>query len=190
MPDFINEGLLSLEGFEGLPDDGWRTELVRGKVVREPPAGFEHGHLAARIGALLSRFVDEHQLGVVVGAETGFVLADAPPLVRAPDAAFVVAARLPPVTTRIKGFARLAPDLAVEVVSPSNTAAEIRQKVRDYLDAGTRVVWVLDPSDETVRVFRPGADPEVRRGRHDLDGDDVLPGLRISVAAVFARRPL
>jgi Uma2 family endonuclease len=185
---FHDRSSLTLQAFERLPDESaWRTELVRGRVVREPAAGFEHGRLAATVAVLLSRFVEERRLGVVVGAETGFVLADAPPVVRAPDAAFVAAARLPVGTTAIKGFARLAPDLAVEIVSPSNTAAEIRDKVRDYLAAGVRLVWVLRPRDGTITVSRPGTRARVRRAGHVLDGQDVLPGFGVAVAEVFGR---
>lgn len=177
----------SLEAFERLPDEsGWRTELVRGRVVREPAAGFEHGRITAIVGSILTRFVGERNLGVVVGAETGFVLAEDPPIVRAPDAAFVATARLPVGTTSIKGFARLAPDLAVEIVSPSNSAADIRDKVRDYLDAGVRLVWVLEPRDRAVAVHRSGQERVVLRSDDALDGDDVLPGLRVPVTELFA----
>jgi Uma2 family endonuclease len=155
-------------------------------VVREPAAGFEHGRIAAQVGALLSTFVKDRGLGVVVGAETGFVLAEDPPIVRAPDAAFVAAGRLPVGTTSIKGFARLAPDLAVEIVSPSNTRADIRDKVRDYLAAGVRLVWVLEPRDVRVTVSRRGSPATVLRGGDELGGEAVLPGFRVAVADLFA----
>lgn len=188
------ERLLTLEEFERLPDDpsGGRAELVQGRVVREPPAGFEHGWLAGKAFGLIARFVEGRGLGVVVAAETGFVLSEHPPIVRAPDAAFVAAQRLPVGTTRIKGFARLAPDLAVEVLSPSNTAAEITAKVRDYLAAGTRLVWVLDEDDMSVRVFRTGRGPRVLRAGDELDGEEVLPGFRVAVSELFgsANQPL
>jgi Uma2 family endonuclease len=182
--------LLSLEEFERLPRDpaGWRTELVRGRVVREPPAGLEHGWLAGRIFLLIARFVEEHRLGIVVAAETGFVLADAPPTVRGPDTAFVAAHRLPVGPTGIKGFARFAPDLAVEVVSPSNTRKAIRDKVKDYLDAETRLVWVLDPDDSSITVSRADGTVEVRRAGDDLDGEDVLPGFRVPVSELFSTK--
>jgi Uma2 family endonuclease len=178
---------MTLEDFERLPDDptGARTDLVRGRVVREPPAGFEHGYIGSAILALMHRFVSEHQLGVVVTAETGFVLEEERPTVRGPDAAFVAAHRLPVETTRIKGFARLAPDLAVEVISPSNTRAEIAAKVRDYLAAGTRLVWVLDPDAVSVRVHRADGTVALRRAGDELDGEDVLPGFRVSIAELF-----
>jgi Uma2 family endonuclease len=173
---------LSIETFEHLPDDGWRRELVRGQVVREPPAGYQHGRIAARIGAILHIFVQEHGLGDVIGAETGFVLSDEPPTVRAPDAAFVAAGRL---TSDPVGFAPLAPDLAVEIVSPSNTVSEIHDKVIDYLDAGTRLVWVVDPRTRTVITYRSREEIRLLTEDEDLDGNAVLPGFRLKLSELL-----
>lgn len=174
---------LTLEEFQRLPDDASRAELVRGRLVREPPAGFEHGDLAACIAQHLREHVVREGLGRVVGAETGFVLFEDPPTLRAPDAAFVSAERLPSDRT---GFAHLAPDLAVEIVSPSNTVAEIQDKVCDYLDAGTRLVWVVEPRRRTVTVYRSRADIRLIGPADRLDGAEVLPGFRLSVAELFS----
>ncbi len=181
-----SEGLLTIEEFERLPDDGWRCELVRGRVVQEPPAGFEHGRLAMRIGLLLGRFVEENNLGEVLASETGFVLVEEPPTVRAPDAAFVAKGRVP--FPAAPGFGRLAPDLAVEVVSPSNTLAEIHSKVMDYLDAGSRRVWVADPMTRTVTVYCSRKDIRLLSGDDELDGEDVLPGFRVRLGEIFRPR--
>jgi Uma2 family endonuclease len=173
---------LSIEAFELLPDDGWRRELVRGHVVREPPAGYRHGRIAIRMGAILHAFVQERGLGEVVGAETGFILRVEPPTVRAPDVAFVASGRLgsDPV-----GFAPLAPDLAVEIVSPSNTATEIHAKVIDYLDAGTRLVWVVDPLTRTITSYRSREAIRLVTEDEELDGDPVLPSFRLRVAELL-----
>lgn len=178
--------VLSLEEFERLPEEEGKGELVRGRVVREPPAGMEHGRIAARLAALLQRFVREKKLGEIFGAETGFVLDEDPPTVRAPDVAFVARGRLPEGDLPT-GFGRLAPDLTVEIVSPSNTAAEIRAKVLDYLDAGTRAVWVVDPATRTVEVCRSREEIRILREADDLEGGDVLPGFRIEVSELFVR---
>src|SRR5688572_21586988 len=164
---------LSIEAFEHLPDDGWRRELVRGQVVREPPAGYQHGRIAIRMGAILHTFVLEHGLGDVVGAETGFILSDEPPTVRAPDVAFVAGGRL---VSDPVGFAPLAPDLAVEIVSPSNTLSEIQDKVIDYLFAGTQLVWVVDPRRRTVTTYRSREEIRLLTEDEDLDANAVLPG--------------
>lgn len=174
---------LTVEEFARLPDDETRSELVRGRVVREPPAGFEHGDIAARVAHRLREFVVREDLGRVVGAETGFVLCEDPPTVRAPDAAFVAAERLP---ADRAGFARLAPDLAVEIVSPSNTMAQMHDKVWDYLDAGTRMVWVIEPRRRTVMVHRSRLDIRLLGEGEEIDGGDVLPGFRLPVTELFA----
>ena len=174
--------LLTIEEFEGLPDDGWRMELVRGRVVREPPAGFDHGDVAFGIGMLLRAFVQEHGLGRVVGTDTGFILFDKPPTVRAPDIAFVREDRLGFDRRR---FAPLAPDLAVEVLSSSNTLSEIYEKVLDYLSAGTRLVWVADPDTRTVTVYRSRDEIRLLRAGDEIDGADVLPGFRRRVSDLF-----
>ncbi|HUH13913.1 MAG TPA: Uma2 family endonuclease [Longimicrobiales bacterium] len=174
---------LTLEEFETLPgDDGWRSELVRGWLVREPPAGFEHGAIAARIIARLGSFVERHGLGAVLSSETGFVLAEHPATVRGPDAAFVGRERLP---ENPLGFARLAPDLAVEVASPSQSYRAVHDKALDYLDAGTRLVWVVEPTRRTVSVYRSRSDIRILGEGEVLEGGEVLPGLRLAVAELF-----
>lgn len=174
--------LLTIDEFERLADNGSQMELVRGQVVREPPAGFEHSAIGVGVGAILRQFVQEKALGKVVGADAGFVLFDEPPTVRAPDVAFVAQDRLTFDTSR---FAPLAPDLAVEIVSPSNTVSEIHQKVMDYLDAGTRVVWVMDPGSRSVTVYRSRDDVRWVTGDQELDAEPVLPGLRLRLSELF-----
>lgn len=173
---------VTVEEFARLPDAENRMELVRGRLVREPPAGFEHGGIAMNVGRRLGEFVDREDLGVVVAAETGFVLFEDPPTVRAPDAAFVAKERLP---EDCVGYAHLAPDLAVEVVSPSNTTAQLHDKVCDFLDAGTRMVWVIEPSRRTVMVYRSRDDIRLLAEDDELEGGDVLPGFSVQVAELF-----
>ena len=174
---------MTIEEFERLPDEAARLELVRGSVVREPPADFEHGGIGVQIATLLHTFVREHGLGKVVGAETGIVLFDDPPTVRAPDVAFVHRDRLP---ADPRGFARLAPDLAVEIVSPSNTHSEIQDKVFDYLDAGARLVWVVEPRGRTVTVYRSRDEIRILTSEQEIDGGEVFPGFRVEVSEFFA----
>ena len=179
------EKLLTIEEFERLPDDGFRTELVRGRVIREPPAGMDHGRLASDFDFLIKSFVRRNGLGEVFTADTGFVLFRDPPTVRAPDVAFVSRDRLPP-PEESAGFGRLAPDLAVEIVSPSNMAAGILDKVEDYLDAGTRLVWVVEPRRQSITEYRSRREIRVLRGSETLDGHDVLPGFNVKVSEIFA----
>ena len=118
---------------------GKRYELIRGEVKTMTPASPRHGKIAVRIGGRLDHFVSARQLGEVYGAETGFTLRRKPDTVRTPDAAFVSAARIPPGGIQ-SGYFPGAPDLAVEVVSPDDTAAEVKAKVNEYFEAGARLM--------------------------------------------------
>lgn len=176
----------SVADVERLPDDGYRYDLIAGQLIRMSPAGALHGEIASRIGRHLGNVADVARLGVVFGAETGFVLRE-PDVMLAPDAAFVRAERLPP-RADWRGYLRLAPDLAVEVVSPSDRWRDVMDKVDQYLQAGVQRVWVLDPQRQaafdyerggrTVRILRV-ADGDA------LDGADVLPGFRLLLADLF-----
>jgi Uma2 family endonuclease len=164
--------------------DGVRRELVKGELRTMAPAGFDHGAVIDNVQFLLSRHVREHKLGVVVGAETGFKLSIDPDTVRGADVAFVSAERLAG-RERPRGFWPGAPDLAVEVVSPTDTVDEIEEKVDDYLRAGARLVWVVNPRRRTVTVYRPGAQPVLLTEDQELTGEDVVPGFRCHVREFF-----
>lgn len=175
---------LTIEEFQRLPDKEGRMELVRGRVVREPPPGAEHGHVGLTLVASLLQHVREHDLGLVASLETGFVVEERPPTVRAPDVAFISRDRLPSggIPT---GYWRLAPDLAVEVVSPSDRADAVEVKALDYLRCGVREVWVIHPRSRTVSVYRSPTDVEALTATDHLDGADVVPGFRLPVAELF-----
>lgn len=179
-------GALSLEEFRGLPeDDAFRVELSRGRLVREPRPGAAHGWLVGRIVMLLGVHVHRRELGIVV-SETGFLLERDPPTVRGPDAAFISAERLGAGEIPT-GFWPVAPELAVEVLSPANTAEEIQEKVLQFLEAGTRTVWVVHPEARSVTVWTPPAEARVVDEDGTLDAGDVVPGFRIEVAELFSR---
>lgn len=181
-PSTLSEPLVTIEEFERLPDEPGRAELVRGRVVREPPAGYEHGRVAMQIGARLWAHVRANDLGEVLATDTGFVLAQDPPTVRAPDAAFVSKARVP---VPCPGFGRLAPDLAVEVISPSDTAERTQGRILDYLEAGTRVVWLVDPNHRSVTVYRSRSDIRLLGSEDELEGGEMLPGFRLPLSDLF-----
>lgn len=177
---------LSLDAYERLPqDDLYRDELVRGRLVREPLPGPGHARIGARLTSVLDAFVRRRDLGVVL-AEAGFVLSTDPPTVRGPDISFVSKARIP-AEGFDKGFWRMAPDLAIEIVSPSNTALGIREKVLEYLDAGARLAWVVHPRTRAVTVYRSRTDVRVLGEGEVVEGGDVLPGFSLVVAEVFGR---
>ena len=157
-------------------------ELIDGEVVAVVPAGLSHGFITSRIAAKLRQFVDEHDLGEVTGAETGFRLSS--DTLRAPDAAFISHAKLTTVVEAEK-FATFAPDLAVEVVSPNDAASDIQQKVDSYLEAGTALVWVIYPDLRKVVVHHPDGTARSVPYEGTLDGGEVLPGLQLPVADLF-----
>lgn len=148
------------------------------------PVGMEHGGVVINLGRLLSAYARENRLGLV-GTEIGFRLHRDPDTVRAPDIAFVARDRLP--TEGIpKKFADFPPNLAVEVVSPEDTASEVLKKVEEYLAAGVGLVWVVDPGTRTVTVYRSLQDVKILTADQALDGGDELPGFRVEVAEIFA----
>ena len=161
-----------------------RTELVLGRLIVREPAGYEHGALAARALIEIGTFVRDHRLGHTLAAETGFSLFRSPDTVRAPDVAFVAAARVPAVDSR-RGFPALAPDLVVEVVSPGERPHEIRETVRDWLGAGTRLVWVIDPVRRVARVHRADRSMSLLTDQDALEGEDVLPGFRVALRSLL-----
>jgi Uma2 family endonuclease len=155
------------------------SELVRGRLVVREPGGFRHGVVAMNVASRLSDYVTSRGLGVVVAAETGFKLFSTPDTVRAPDAAFIRADRVPRPLPR--GYAEVAPDLMVEVLSPDDRAGEVLATVGDWLTAGCRLVWVLDPERRLARVYRADASEMILSADDTLDGEDLLPGLRVEV---------
>ena len=167
--------------YVSLPDR--QTELVRGKlIVREPP-GYQHGVVALKIARLIANHVHDHNLGVAVAAETGFRLFSEPDTVRAADAAFISQGRAPDPPPQ--GYAALAPDLSVEVVSPNDRAGEVQAKVGDWLTAGSLLVWVIDPVRRRGVVYRADGSVALLFEHDALDGEDVLPGFSCSLTELW-----
>jgi Uma2 family endonuclease len=169
---------------------GW--ELVNGELVEVSPANLPHGRIQSRLAHLLWNHVDEHGGGVVY-TEGGFVL-EVPgdsERVRGPDVAFVAQATLDRIGGEpATGFARLCPDLAAEVFSPSNLkdAHDFQQKIVDYVNAGVRVVWVVYPDSQSALIHHPDGSSRLLRHPDDqLDGESVLPGFRLPLGELFAQ---
>ena len=167
-----------------MPDDGFRHELVDGEVFVSPPPGEEHGAVAAEILVSLGSHVRAHALGRVFAAETGFRTSSAPDTVMAPDAAFVSRGRIEQVAIS-KGYRAGAPDLAVEVVSPSDSFAEVEAKVARWLAAGCRMVVVVNPGRRAATVYRSRADIVLLMEGDVLDGGDVVPGWTLPLRDLF-----
>jgi len=156
-------------------------ELIDGVLVSMVPPNFDHGELQANVSGILRDYVRKHSLGKVVG-EAGFILERDPDTVLAPDVAFVASHRLP---ERATGFPELAPDLAVEIVSPSNSPGDIERKLAIYLRSGVRSVWVVYPAERQLVVHTPSHPPAVFGEQDRIVGGDVLPGLSLPVAGFF-----
>jgi len=167
-----------------LPRGEFRYELIQGELRTMSPAGFEHGVIAQRLGARMQMYVEEQDLGTVPTAETGFVLERDPDTVRAPDVAFVSKEQLDR-CGMTKAYFPEAPALAVEVVSPDDTAEEVDSKIRDWLAAGTKLAWVIYPKGRTVTVYRSLDDIQVLSEQDLLSGESVVSGFECAIADLF-----
>jgi Uma2 family endonuclease len=176
--------LVTAEELLQMDEEGCSYELVDGELVLMTPPSGGHGSLAAEITADLVIHVRHHQAGMVFAQDTGFLLRRDPDLVLAPDVAFVSAGRLPPESERT-GYWPVVPDLVVEIVSPSDRAGRLLQKVADWLDVGVRLLWLVEPRRRTITVYSAGGAARLLRESDALDGGDVLPGFRMPVAELF-----
>lgn len=149
------------------------------------PAGALHGRVVMALGVLLHVYASQHKLGQVFAAETGFKIHVDPDTVRAPDIAFVAQERIPP-TGVPSGYWELAPDLVVEVVSPNDSAADVQDKIEEWLNAGVRRVWVVYPDTQTIHIYRSLKEVNVLKSGDRLDGEDLLPGFSCAVEEIFA----
>lgn len=179
------DALITAEQLLHWPDPELRLELVAGRLHEMTLASGGHGRIEMNFAVALAVHVRARALGVVFPSDTGFVLQRGPDTVRAPDVAFVAAGRLPAAGVSWRGFLELAPDLAVEIRSPSDRTRGSRAKVAEYLAAGVRAVWTVDPPRRSVTVHAPGAAPRVLAEGDVLEGGDVVPGFRCTVAELF-----
>jgi Uma2 family endonuclease len=167
-----------------MPDDGFRYELVRGELRKMAAAGYIHGRVVMNLSTPLDQYVRAHNLGTVCAAETGFKLASNPDTVRAPDVAFIRRERVEEVGD-VGGYWPGAPDLVVEVISPSDTYSEVEEKILEWLEAGVRLVIVANPRKRVITVYRSLTDITVLTEHDVLSGGDVVPGWTMLVRHVF-----
>ncbi len=162
-----------------------RVELIDGEIVEMVPSSDGSSSTAMTIGALLWNHVRPRKLGRVYSSDGGFVLFPDRETVRVPDVAFVRTERMPQGEAR-RHFPRLAPDLVVEVLSPTDRGRDVRAKVAMYHEAGVPLIWLVNPDAQTVTVLALGQEPVTLTGAETLNGGRVLPDLRIEVAEIFA----
>ncbi len=174
--------LLTADELEQMPDDdSVRTELDEGELITMPPTGLDHAYYENEIGSILRDYVKRNRLGRVYTGEPGFRLSTG--TVRAPDVAFIRQERLDALTS--KGFAKGAPDLAVEIFSPSDSVPQLMRKVKQYFAAGCHTVWIVYPDAREIHSLEAsGADRLLRDG--DLvEAPELLPGFSVPVAEFF-----
>lgn len=166
-----------------MPEDNYSYELVRGRLIQMPKPSPRHGLMVMRVGMPLYRFVEERELGVVL-IEVGFSLTRDPDTVRAPDISFIRRERIPE-SGLPDFFWPGTADLAIEVRSKTDRWSAILEKVDEYLGYGSQMVWVIDPRQQNVVVFRPGIEPVTLTLGDELEGGDVVAGFRFPVSRLF-----
>jgi Uma2 family endonuclease len=181
----LGAGTLTAKQLAMMADDGNLYELVKGELRMMSPAGRRHGRVALKLGLLLGNHVFQHHLGEVYAAETGFLLSRDPDTVRAPDLAFVSESRLREIDDD-SGYVAIAPDLAGEVVSPTDSFSQVEEKALAWLAAGVRMVLVVDPANRRLHVYRSADCIAVLDETALLDADDVIPGWKLAVRDLFA----
>jgi Uma2 family endonuclease len=176
--------LMNADELAEFPDDGFQYELDDGELIMMAPAGEEHGRIEGDVFGLLYAEVRKRGLGRLYSSDTGFVLRENPDIVRCPDVSFVRKERLPlPVTSM--GFIRGAPDLAVEVRSPSQSPADLNRKTRQYLDNGADTVWVVFPREKKALVRDSSGSEKTLTLDGFMEAPRVLPCVRIALREVF-----
>jgi Uma2 family endonuclease len=170
--------LMSIEEFAALPDDGMLHELNEGELIIMPPPKLRHGKCQVKLASALLTFAESLDLGDVY-AEAGYRLT--PNTVRGPDVSFVRKSRL----QSVDGYFVGGPDLAVEIISPGDDAADLREKIQQYLDAGTFFVWVVYPRTKQIEVHTPGNITRILGLDDNLEAPELLPGFQISVRTIL-----
>jgi Uma2 family endonuclease len=174
---------ITAEDFEKFNPE-WGYDLIRGELRRMPPfPGEEHGALTFDLSWELGAYIRAHQLGQCYAAETRFVIEQDPDTAIAPDWAFIAANRLP--KKRQSAFSRIVPDAVLEVRSPGDRKSAVQSKVKQWLDAGVRIVWELNPKSRILTVYRPDVAPHELSPDDTLSGEDVLPGFELPLSRLF-----
>jgi Uma2 family endonuclease len=178
---------MTAEDLSKLSADGFRYELVEGELRQMSPAGYDHGAIAARLAGALIQHIERGELREVCGSDTGFKIKTAPDTVRAPDVAFIRQERIAQVGDR-EGYGDGAPDLVVEVINADDKVSEVEEKVQEWLDAGSTLVWLISPRMRTVTVYRSHSEILVLTEKDMLDGGDTVRGFQYPVARLFKAR--
>lgn len=181
MSTITQKKLLTAEEFYLLPNpaDGSQQELVRGEIITMPPPGGLHGVTCSKANRKLGNYIDSGPGGTLVCNDTGFITERAPDSVRGPDLSYWSKERLKEVPV---GYIEIAPDMLIEVLSPSNVWKQIRNKIKEYFAKGVKLVWVIAPEDRTLIVYRQPDEGRVLHETATVTGEDVLPGFTCRVS--------
>lgn len=170
--------------FMALPHDGHRYEIVNGELIDMGGSGALHGNIAVILSSALFTVVNNRKLGVLLDSSTAFKMKNGNK--RSPDISFFAKERLQGMTELPVGFLEDAPDLAIEILSPSNTVEEMDGKLVEYFESGARLVWVANPTQRYILVYRCAREPDrLLKSADALDGEDVIPGFALPVAELF-----
>lgn len=173
-------GRLTVDDLDAMPEDGILRELADGELREWMAPGPEHGEIEADLSGELRAFVKARRLGKVMAGEVRFLIRGNPHRARMADVAFVAAGKYPAERAPAKADATV-PDFVAEVISPDDQALMVQEKVRDWLDAGVRLLWLIYPNTREVMVYRPGFPVEIVPDSGVLSGHDVFPGLQLAV---------
>jgi Uma2 family endonuclease len=170
---------------QALPEDGFSHEVVNGELVMSPKNNFQHENICGRLFLALESFNRLHKLGVVLGSSAGFWMHNRN--CRAPDVSFIPKARLQQLGFRpsTRRFFPGAPDLAVEILAPSNTRSEIDERLNDFFASGTQIAWIINPDDECAEVCHSLVKRQLIGTGGFLDGDHLLPSFQFPIADLF-----
>ena len=174
------------EAFMALPDDGHHYEIINGELIDMGNSGALHGYVCSLALAALAGYILPKKLGVILDSSTAFKMKNGNK--RSPDIAFFAKERLQGIAVLPSGYLDGAPDLAVEVLSPGNTVEEIDDKLTEYFENGSRLVWVIHPTQHYVLVYRSAQEPDrLLKGKDSLDGEEVIPGFTLAIADLFQK---
>ena len=185
-PAIVAPKIWTDEEFMALPDDGHHYEIINGELIDMGNSGALHGYVCSTLMILLGGYVRQHNLGAMLDSSTAFKMKNGNK--RSPDIAFFAKERLQGIAVLPSGYLEGAPDLAVEVLSPGNTVEEIDDKLTEYFENGSRLVWVINPTQHYVLVYRSAQEPDrLLKGKDSLDGEEVIPSFTLAIADLFQK---
>jgi len=180
----VTQKIWTEEEFMALPDDGNRYELVNGELVVVGAAGAKHGYYVALMSFSLTAYVKQQKIGFVFDSDTSFKMASGNR--RSPDCSFFSRDRIKPLGGIPTGYIEGSPDLAVEILSPGNTVEEMHEKIVEYFENGSRLVWIIHPDEQYVLVYHKPSPDQLLQLKDSLNGEDVIPGFSLPLAELFA----